>query len=340
MSPPKLDPADLAACAALLQRHARSFHAASRLLPGGVRDAASVLYAFCRVADDTVDLHGGRHAAVASLQARLDAAYRGEPAPCPVDRALAAVLAQHAIPRLLPEQLLEGLGWDAEGRVHETLDELMDYAARVAGAVGAMMALLMGARSPSALARACDLGVAMQLSNIARDVAEDARMGRLYLPRRWLREAGIDGEAWLAAPAWTPALDAVLRRLLVVADQLYARAASGLAELPLACRPGINAARLLYAEIGHEVLRAGATAWPRRVAVPAGRRAWLLARAAATPWPVAAGRHEPPLPANRALVLAAQDPAAGDSIGSVLDLFLRLAQRDRLQRIAPTRRAS
>lgn len=326
---PQLDPADLSACRALLRQHARSFHAASLLLPRAVREPASVLYGFCRVADDAVDLHGGRREVVEQLRTRLDAAYRGTPANSPIDRALAAVLARYEIPRLLPERLLEGLAWDAEGREHETLDDLLDYASRVAGTVGAMMSLLMGARSPSALSRACDLGVAMQLSNIARDVAEDARMGRIYLPRQWLREAGIEPSAWLAEPVHSPALDAVVLRLLEQADLLYERAAAGMAELPLPCRPGINAARLLYADIGHRVALSGAEAMRRRTVVPRPRKLWLLARSVVTPWPMASGRHDPPLPANRALVQSAQrEPEAGQGMVPVIDLFLRLGQRD------------
>ena len=91
-----------------------------------------------------------------------------------------------------------------EVRRYETLQDLDAYAARVAGSVGAMMTLVMGQRAPEIVARACDLGVAMQLTNIARDVGEDARAGRLYLPLQWLREAGIDPDAWLAKPVFTP----------------------------------------------------------------------------------------------------------------------------------------
>jgi 15-cis-phytoene synthase len=102
------------------------------------------------------------------------------------------------LPRELPAALLEGFAWDAAGRYYETIDELHDYCARVAGSVGAMMALIMGVKNKQVLARACELGNAMQLTNIARDVGEDARNGRLYLPRSWMREAGIDPQAWLA----------------------------------------------------------------------------------------------------------------------------------------------
>ncbi len=107
------------------------------------------------------------------------------------------------MPRALPEALLEGLAWDAQARRYATLSDLYDYSARVAAAVGAMMCVLMGVRDADALARACDLGVAMQLTNIARDVGEDARERRLYLPLDWLAEAGIDPDAFLDLRAAT-----------------------------------------------------------------------------------------------------------------------------------------
>ena len=106
-----------------------------------------------------------------------------------------------------------------------------------------MMAVLMGARDPDQLARACDLGVAMQFSNIARDVGEDARAGRLYLPLAWMCEAGLDPDARPGRPVFGPALASVVGRLLGEADMLYARAAPGIARLPLACRPASICAR-------------------------------------------------------------------------------------------------
>ncbi len=323
---------DVAACRALLRQNSRTFHAASLLLPARVRAPASVLYGFCRVADDAIDLHGGRGGAIQALRRRLDAAYAGHDS----ERALAAVFAQHGIPRLLPELLLEGLAWDAEGRRYATLEALLDYAARVAGTVGAMMALLMGARSPAALARACDLGVAMQLSNIARDVGEDARAGRLYLPNELLRAAGLDAEAWLAAPHFSPALGRVVRELLAVADRLYARAGAGIAMLPADCRPGIQAARLLYAAIGHEVLRRGGDSVAGRAVVTGGRRARLLARALLTsPWPGGTDGDAAPLPAVRLLVeAAALQHAPRGSVDFLLGLFERLERRDRALRLA------
>ena len=318
---------DVAACRAVLRANSRTFRAASLLLPRRVREPASVLYRFGRVADDAVDLHGGRSGAIDALRRRLDLAYAG----ADEERALGAVFARHEVPRLLPEMLLEGLAWDAEGRRCADLDALLAYATRVAGTVGAMMALLMGARSTAALARACDLGVAMQLSNIVRDVGEDARAGRLYLPLDRLQQAGIDAEAWLRAPRFSPALGTIVGDLVALADQLYARAAAGIALLPLDCRPGIQAARLLYAEIGHEALRHGGDALARRAVVPPARKAVLLARALSSPWPSAALADAAPLAATRALVeAAARAPIASQGPADfVLDLFERLERRDR-----------
>lgn len=299
--------ADLAACERLMQDGSKSFFAAGRLLPRRVRAPATALYAFCRVADDAIDLHGDDPQAFERLSARLDAIYAGEPQDHEADRAFAAVVHAWRLPRALPEALLDGFLWDAQGRRYETLSDVLDYAARVAGSVGAMMALVMGASGSRALARACELGVAMQLTNIARDVGEDARMGRLYLPSRWMRAAGLDPDEWLAAPVHSPALAEVVARLLDVAESIYERARSGLAELPRDCRPAIQAARTIYREIGREVARQGHDSVSRR-AVVSGRRKLALAVGAGTAaWMPAGGdgREREPLPSVHFLVDAA-----------------------------------
>ncbi|MBA4287005.1 MAG: phytoene synthase [Xanthomonadaceae bacterium] len=271
--------ADLAACRRLLRAGSKSFYAASLLLPTAIRDPACALYAFCRLADDAVDVDGGGLQAVARLRDRLDRICSGTPLAIAADRALARVVVSHAIPRTLLDALIEGFEWDSTAREYDTIAAVHAYAARVAGTVGAMMALLMGVRDPEAIARACDLGTAMQLTNIARDVGEDARNGRLYLPRTWLREAGVDPDQWLAAPRFDARLHAVIERLLGEADRLYGQVDSGIARLPPGCRPGIMAARLLYAEIGHELRRRGGDSVSQRAIVPAGRKLALLMQA-------------------------------------------------------------
>ncbi|WP_462322525.1 phytoene/squalene synthase family protein [Halochromatium sp.] len=351
------DATDLAACRQLLSNGSKSFFAASFFLPKMIRDPAAALYAFCRVADDAIDEQLDQQAALEQLRERLERVYQGRPLSLAPDRAFAATVERFQLPRELPEALLEGFAWDAEGRDYETIEGVLDYSARVAAAVGAMMTVIMGVRSPNVLARACDLGTAMQLTNICRDVGEDARNGRVYLPKAWLRAEGLDIEAWLANPTYNDAVAAVVKRVLEMAAEIYQRAESGIAKLPVPCRPGIYAARLLYAEIGHEVVRNGYDSVTRRAVVPPARKVTLLSRAvAATPFP---GRHcaEPALAENQFLVTAAakagtdrsqvaflrasQGASQGQASGSspqsvgekliwVLDLFATLEERQRM----------
>jgi phytoene synthase len=330
--------ADLAACRAALRQGSRTFLAASLLLPRRVREPAAALYAFCRSADDAVDVGPRNGGEVTGLRVRLQRAYEGRPHPAPVDRALSAIVGQHAIPIALPEALLEGFAWDAEGRCYEDFADLAAYAARVAGSVGAMMAILMGARTPEIVARACDLGVAMQLSNIARDVGEDARAGRLYLPLRWMRDAGIDPDAWLVNPVFTDALGGVVARVLSEAEQLYASASFGIDHLPRSCRVGIHAARLLYAEIGRQVARQGMDSISSRAVVAPARKLGVIAQsliASALPHRPA---ERPAMEAVRFLVDAASSPARSvpvksidDRIAWLVDLFVRLDERRQVE---------
>jgi len=272
---------DVAACREILRVGSRSFHAASLLLPERVREPASIVYAFCRVSDDAVDLVSPREspAAVERLRGRLARVYEARPDNHPVDRALTVVVERHGLPRAVPEALLDGFAWDVEGRRYESREALYDYCARVAGTVGAMMTVLMGRRAAGTVARACDLGVAMQLTNICRDVGEDARNGRVYLPLDMLDAVGLDPEALVRAPQASPALAAVVEYLLRDADRLYARADAGIAMLPRDCRVAIGAARWLYAGIGDEVRRAGHDDVTRRAVLPGWRKALAMLRA-------------------------------------------------------------
>jgi 15-cis-phytoene synthase len=336
---------DVQACRALMRCGSKTFFAASKLLPSRVRWPAVALYAFCRVADDAIDESTDRDAALAGLRERLDRVYADTPLAHACDRALAGVVRSFALPRPLLEALLEGFQWDAEGRRYETLEDLHAYGARVAGSVGAMMAVIMRSRGEQALARACDLGVAMQLTNIARDVGEDARNGRLYLPLQWLREAGIDADAWLRAPVFDARIAGVVQRLLAAADDLYARAEHGIAQLPRDCRPAIRAARLVYAEIGRELERRGLDSVNQRAVVSGRRKLGLLLRAsgAALRAPADPSRRWSALPATQFLVVAAeQAPRAAQAsprkpprrsfderIRWTFELFERLAEEER-----------
>lgn len=335
--------ADITECRRHLKGGSKTFYAASLLLPRAVREPASALYAFCRLADDAIDDAPSQAEAVLALGAlkvRLRRAYAGLPDATACDRALAHVVHRFAIPIEIPEALLEGFQWDSEGRRYETLSEVMAYSARVAGTVGAMMSLLMGGRSAPVVARATDLGVAMQLSNIARDVGEDAASGRLYLPMAWMREAGISPEEFLARPVFDARIAVVVGRLLAEAEVLYARAAAGVSALPLACRPGIEAARLMYGEIGRQVGRNGLDSVSQR-AVVSGRRKLalvggsLVGSLAVRPMPDVPALNETRFLVEAATSVSPPRQAAGASldqrIGFVFDLFERLGERERME---------
>lgn len=289
----------------------KTFFAASRLLPRRVRGPAIALYAFCRVADDAIDFSCDRLLALTELNERLRRLYAGEPMAFAPDRALAAVVRDFDMPLELVSALLEGFEWDAEGRRYETIEDLQAYGARVAGSVGAMMAVVMRTRGEQALARACDLGVAMQLTNIARDVGEDARNGRLYLPLQWMREAGMDPACWLKNPIFDARLASVVTRLIETADVLYRRSEHGIGHLPRDCRPAIRAARLVYAEIGRQLEKSGLDSINHRAVVSGARKLALLARAsgAALIAPADPKCELPALPANQFLVDAARLPS-------------------------------
>lgn len=329
-----IDPRDMEHCREAIRTGSLSFHAASRLLPAHVRDPALALYAFCRMSDDAVDEGADKAGAVLALRDRLDLVYRGTPANAPADRAFAAVVEEFDMPRALPDALLEGFAWDAIGRRYDTLSGVLDYAARVAAAVGAMMCVLMRVRDPDALARACDLGLAMQLTNIARDVGEDARAGRLYLPMDWLRAEGIDPDGFLARPKPYPAVARVTLRLLDEAERLYLQAESGVPSLPLSCRPGIYAARLIYDAIGGCVRRARGDSVTARARTGRGVKLACLAAAtgralASTVRPVPAVLHAGAEPEVAFLVRAAQREVRRGRSDVLLAVLAQLEAQDR-----------
>jgi phytoene synthase len=265
----------------------KSFAGASRLLPRGMRESAWQLYAWCRYCDDRIDLQdlgqGAPAEMEASARARLDALVRetnaalgGEPVDAVVFRALQRVVRQHGIPRRHPLELLGGFAMDVEKRRYHTLDDVLSYCYHVAGVVGVMMAYVMGAEGKDTLDRAADLGIALQLTNIARDVIDDASTGRVYLPGSWLEEAGVPVDA-IAERRHRDALHGVVCRLLAEADRYYSSAGDGVARLPLRSAWSIATARGVYRDIGSLVRRRGSKAWDTRAVVSKPRKLWRVA---------------------------------------------------------------
>jgi phytoene synthase len=259
----------------MLRHGSKSFFLASRLLPSRLQQPVAALYAFCRQADDAVDTTERPHAALEMLHHQLDRIYAGIGLDTPVERALAATANAYGLPRPLFDALLEGFAWDVDGRPHETLSDVIAYSARVASSVGVLMTLLMGRREPWVLGRAAELGVAMQLTNIARDVGDDARLGRLYLPRSWLTQAALTPEAWLLNPDANAAVRRMVQRLLACAAPLYRRADAALGALPFNCRVAIDAASHIYRDIGRSIATRDFDTVSGRAYVRLPRKLWL-----------------------------------------------------------------
>ena len=270
----------------ILSHHSKSFAFAGWLLPAWCRNDAAALYAWCRRCDDAVDGPRdatARAAAVAELRAELARIYGAGVESDPVLAGFQEIVRRHAIPRRHPEELVSGMAMDVGTVRYRNLDGLLLYCYRAAGTVGLMMAQIMGVRDRAALRRAADLGIAMQLTNICRDVAEDAARDRVYLPAdvlescRRLRDPG--GEVGRA-----------VAELLRHADGFYASADAGLSALPVRCAIGIRAARLIYAEIGRVIARRHFDTGAGRAVVSRGRKTWLALRALlGTLWSRSAG---------------------------------------------------
>jgi phytoene synthase len=302
---------DLRVCTQSIRRGSKSFHIASLILPRSIRQAAHALYSFCRHSDDAIDEPGRGPDALARLRQRLDLIYEGRPLDHACDRAFGRLAHRHAIPKGIPSALLDGFAMDMSGRQYQTIAEVKDYAAGVAATVGLMMALIMGKDDRWTLARAADLGIAMQLTNIARDIGEDARNGRLYLPSDWLQEVGIDPQAFLAQPRFSPDLGFVVRRLLAEADHHYALGLAGIEHLPAACRHAIRTAAFTYQDIGRAIVANGYDSVTRRARTSLARKLALMAKAA--------GAAPSSRDALRRAMSAPADPSVTQLIESAVD---------------------
>lgn len=303
---PAMPTADgLATCRESIAHHSKSFALASRLLPGDTRDHAAIVYAFCRRADDAIDgvPKAAAPAAVHRLRAELDAVYRGGGTGIDELDAFAAVVAARAIPREYPEELLAGMQMDSERSSYASLDELLLYCHRVAGVVGLMMCHVMGVADPAARRHAAHLGIAMQLTNICRDVLEDWQLGRLYLNGDLLAECGAPGLAdHLGSPfprEFRAAVGKAVASTLDLADGFYRSGDRGLASLSWRCALAVGSARRVYHAIGQRVRSRGCDVTAGRAFV--GRSGKLRHVAAAllqatVEWPGRAASRRAPVP--------------------------------------------
>ncbi|MDR5886498.1 15-cis-phytoene synthase CrtB [Vreelandella janggokensis] len=264
----------------------KSFATAAKLFDPATRRSALMLYAWCRHCDDVIDDQQlgfrAQETTGESSETRLNElrhltrrAYAGEPMQSPAFAAFQEVALDHGIPERYPLAHLDGFAMDVAQRRYVTLDDTLDYCYHVAGVVGIMMAWIMGAKDEATLDRACDLGMAFQLTNIARDIIEDAQIDRCYLPAQWLEEAGIPRQE-MTAPRHREALAGLARQLIDLAEPYYDAARGGLTALPPRCAWAIGTAHGVYREIGVKVKTHGALAWDARISTSKADKARLL----------------------------------------------------------------
>jgi phytoene synthase len=270
-----------------IARGSKSFAMASKLFDRRTRECAWLLYAWCRKCDDIADGqdHGGTLSGVtdgptrlADMRARTDAALRGEATGDPAFDGFGLVMRECAIPARYAHDLIDGFALDAADWRPRSEDDMMRYCYHVAGAVGCMMAVLMGVdpADEATLDRACDLGLAFQLANIARDIGEDAAAGRCYLPADWLVETGLT-PATLLTPDARPRLASLGRRLAVMAAAYEDSARHGTGALPPRAAWAVLAAAGIYGDIAREVARRGEAAWDDRVVTPKSEKLeWVI----------------------------------------------------------------
>jgi len=279
-SVPSATPGGIATCRQSIARNSKSFALASRLLPGHTADHAAIVYAWCRRADDAVDAvpAAAAPAAVRRLRQELADVYRGAATGVPELDAFAAVVEAHAIPREYPDELLAGMQMDCERARYASFDELLLYCHRVAGVVGLMSARIFGFSDPKTLDYAAELGLAFQLTNIVRDVGEDARRNRVYLPLDELKAAGLEASQIVHGSAETEAGEPFRKLMQAQIDRALATYDRAFALLPAVDRkaqiPGIIMAAI-YRTLLEEIRADGAKVLTQRTSLTPLRKLWI-----------------------------------------------------------------
>ncbi len=280
--------AQLRACRDVIYRNSQSFFLSSLLLPPDVRACAWAIYGFCRNADDLIDSPPKPDRAflqhsLLRLHRRLDEVYSGQPQTL-LDSAFASFVHRYALPRSIPDCLLDGFATDVNGVEFADERQLIEYSFKVASTVGLMIVHAMepevGTNRKFVLTKACDLGIAMQLTNIARDMGTDLKNGRVYFPHSWIERYGF--EAYVndgGNPAFSKTESMIARELITLSDRHYASALEGIELLAPRCRPAISAALSVYSAINGKIKANNYDSISRRAVVPISAKLALVMKA-------------------------------------------------------------
>ncbi|MDQ3798502.1 MAG: phytoene/squalene synthase family protein [Acidobacteriota bacterium] len=280
-------------CRSVTRIHAKSFYFAAKFLPAPKRLPIYALYALCRHVDDEVDENGGvdnereAGAAVENWKAKLDELYGGQPSavsrqPETEDRNLVLLawrdlLKTYKIPQALPLELMKGVLMDTHVKRYETFDELYVYCYRVASTVGLMSSEIFGYTDENAPEYAEALGIAMQLTNILRDVGEDASMNRIYLPAEDLRKFGVSENQIFESRADENFIE-LMKFEIRRAREFYKKSEKGIALLEKDARFSVLLAARIYAKILDEIERQNYDVFKRRAHTSFSQKIFSLPR--------------------------------------------------------------
>jgi phytoene synthase len=266
-------------CHKITKREAKNFYYGFRTLPEPKRYAIYAAYAFCRQCDDAVDTQGNESSKLQTLNQaheRLLQCYAGLPAD-PVMIALHDAITHYRIPRAYFEELLEGMAMDVQRSRYQTFQELHSYCYRAASVIGLICLEIFSYHQPQAKTFAVDLGLAMQLTNILRDIKEDGERGRIYLPLQELRDFGVS-ENDLLAGNMTDALRMLLRYQARRARKYFASGIRLLPLLPPRSRMCTAVLQGLYSEILDRIEAANYDVFSKRISLSTREKTQLLAR--------------------------------------------------------------
>jgi len=269
----------------IMQKGSKTFSLAARLFDRDRRFSAMLLYAWCRHCDDAIDVAPNQEAALEALDLlktqthlALDVS-SSSPRDLPM-RALREICQTHSIPSIYPLELLNGMEMDTAGVRIRSESDLKLYCYRVASVVGLMMSHVMGVADPRALRHAVDTGLAMQMTNIARDIEDDFNMKRIYIPDSWFAETGLERPDVESGARFIPqAFTEVVKRLVELADTYYASGRAGIPYLPWRAAFAVASAQRIYREIGIRVVKKRDQAWFSRTYVPLARKLVLMSLA-------------------------------------------------------------
>lgn len=263
-----------------ISKGSKSFAMASLFFSKRQKKSAWLLYRWCRYCDDQIDqaedLKTAQHR-LSELRSETVKAFQQQSGLSGPFASLSEIAKIHQIPEKYALDLLDGMQMDVQAFQYKTEEDLLRYCYGVAGAVGLMMCPVMNLQHSEALKNAVHMGLAMQLTNISRDIADDLQLGRIYLPESWLKELNLSSESFAQADRRLWALLAF--RIVRLADKHYREGEKGLPYLPWRAAWAVLIAAKVYRRIGDKVLARGSKAWDKRCYVSTTEKLWITCKA-------------------------------------------------------------